>query len=47
MLIHKRTLLITQGTLSAELDLSAAAPGIYLLTVKQGNLVLQEKVVKQ
>lgn len=47
VLIQKRTLLITQGTLSAELDLSAATPGIYLLTVKQGNLVLREKVVKQ
>ncbi|QMU29289.1 T9SS type A sorting domain-containing protein [Adhaeribacter radiodurans] len=43
----RKTIKQSKGTLATDLDLSNVAPGVYLLTIKSGNLVLQERVMKQ
>ena len=37
----------TSGSSFTDLDISAITPGIYMLTVRRGTLILQQKLVKQ
>ncbi|PSR53690.1 hypothetical protein AHMF7605_09205 [Adhaeribacter arboris] len=45
--VLQRTNNLRTGTLTTDLDLSTIPSGVYLLTIKSGTLVLQQRVVKQ
>ena len=45
--VLQRNDVYNNGSSATDLDMSSLAPGMYLLTVKKGDLVLQQKVMKQ
>ncbi|RDC65562.1 T9SS type A sorting domain-containing protein [Adhaeribacter pallidiroseus] len=45
--VHESKKSSNQGALITDVDLSSAAPGVYLLTIKRGTFVARQRVVKQ
>lgn len=46
-IVLQRNYIYNSGSLFTDLDISSFTPGIYILTVKQGELILQQKIMKE